>query len=112
LTQGKFHARIRGMSKLNLRARVKPYLADLKSRATTNRAVAAELGVNEQSLCRVLAELEFEKEPAVDRTLATKLHRERQAFRTQCAATMTPEDAAKACNVSLRTIYRYMKKAG
>ena len=95
----------------NLRVRVRPYLDDLRERKTTNRAVAAELGCNEQTLCRVLAGLGLEKEAVVDRKALTALNAERKKFRTQVAndPTITLEEAAKRAGVSLRTIYRYKK---
>ncbi len=94
----------------NLRIRVKPYLDDLRSRTKTNREVAALLGCNEQTLCRVLKGLGVEKEAAIDRTAQTELNKARKAHRTKCANEMTPEEAAKACGVSVRTIYRYIGK--
>lgn len=94
----------------NLRTRVKPYLEDLKTRATTNRAVAEALGVNEQSLSRVLGELGFERDPPVDREAHRQLVKTRKEYLAHCAATMTPEEAARACDVSVRTIYRYLDK--
>lgn len=94
----------------NLRVRVRPYLEALKSRSTTNRDVAALLGCNEQTLCRVLKGIGAKKEPAIDRTAQTKLNKARKAFREHVANTMSPEEAALAANVSVRTIYRYIKK--
>lgn len=96
----------------NLRIRVKPYLAELKARATTNRAVAAELGCTEEALCRVLKEVGLEKDPAIDRKAQTELNKERTAFRTRLAndPTITPAEAAKRAGCSLRTIYRYIGK--
>lgn len=94
----------------NLRVRVRPYLADLKSRTKTNREVAGLLGCNEQALCRILASLGLEKEAPIDRAAVSRLAKERREFRENVANTMSPADAAKAANVSLRTIYRYIKK--
>lgn len=113
LTQGNFHARIRSMTTANhrnLRIRVRPYLDDLRARKTTNRAVAEELGCNEQTLCRVLKGVGLEKEAPVDRKAIADLAAERRRFRERVANTMPPEEAAKAAGVSLRTIYRYIKK--
>lgn len=95
----------------NLRVRIKPYLEDLRSRQMTNREAAEILGCNEQALCRMLSSIGFEREPAMDRTAVTRLNAERKAFREKVAndPNMTPEQAAKAANVSLRTIYRYKK---
>lgn len=96
----------------NLRIRVKPYLADLKARVTTNRAVAAELECSEEALCRVLAEVGLQKDPAIDRKAQTALNKERVAFRTALAndPSITPTEAAKRAGCSLRTIYRYIGK--
>ncbi len=97
----------------NLRFRMKEYLPALQSRQMTNREAAALLGVHEEHLCRMLAEVGFKKEPPanrVDRETAKRLAAEKKAFRTLVANTMTPEDAAKAANVSVRTIYRYIAK--
>lgn len=96
----------------NLRIRVRPYLDELKSRAITNREVAAQLGCNEATLCRVLSQLGFAKEPAIDRKALSDLNRERKRFRIATAndPANTPEQAAKICNVSVRTIYRYIGK--
>lgn len=94
----------------NLRIRVRPYLDDLRARRTTNRAVAEELGCNEQALCRVLKGVGLAKEAPVDRKAIAELAAERKKFRQHVADTMTPEAAAKAAGVSLRTIYRYIKK--
>lgn len=95
----------------NLRIRVRPYLADLQSRKTTNRAVADELGCNEQTLCRVLKGLNLKKEPAIDRAAQTELNKARKAFRTEVAndPNKTMEEAAKAAGVTVRTMYRYKR---
>lgn len=95
---------------LNLRVRVQPFLAALRARETTNREVAICLGCNEQALSRLLGTLGFEKEPAIDRAAVSRLAKERRAFRAHVANTMTPEAAAAAAGVSLRTIYRYIDK--
>lgn len=92
----------------NLRIRVRPYLDALRSRETTNRAVADELGCNEQALCRILKGIGLEKEAPPDRKAHAALAAERKRFRQHAADTMSPEDAAKAAGVSLRTIYRYI----
>lgn len=94
----------------NLRVRVQEYLPQLKSREMTNREAAELLGVNEQHLSRTLTELNFVKDPAQDRKAQTELNRQRKKFREHVANTMTPEDAAKAAGVSVRTIYRYIRK--
>ena len=96
---------------LNMRQRVKPHLDDLKARKITNREVAKILGCNEQALSRLLGTIEFERDPPVDHAAHRELVRTRKEHLAQCAATMTPEQAAKACNVSVRTIYRYVDKA-
>lgn len=90
--------------------RVKPYLDKLRSREMTNREVAGLLGINEQHLSRVLKEIGFEKEAATDRAAAKAATAAKKERIAQAAATMTPEEAAKACGVSERTIYRYLAK--
>lgn len=115
LTEGNFHARIQFMTASNhrnLRVRVRPYLAALESRTTTNRDVAALLGCNEQTLCRVLKGLAVKKVAPVDRKAASELSKARKQFREEVANRpgITPEEAAKICGVSARTIYRYIKK--
>lgn len=94
----------------NLRVRVKPYLADLKARNTTNREVAGLLGCDEATLCRVLKGLGLQKDAPLDRAALVELNAQRKQFREHVANTMSPAEAAKAANVSLRTIYRYIKK--
>lgn len=94
----------------NLRVRVQPYLADLKSRMVTNREVALLLDCNEATLCRVLKGIGVKKEAPIDHAAVSRLAKERKRFREHAANTMSPEDAAKVANVSLRTIYRYIKK--
>lgn len=94
----------------NLRIRVRPYLADLKARNRTNRDVASLLDCDEATLCRVLKSLDVKKDAPVDRAAAKDLSKQRREFREHVANTMTPEDAAKAANVSVRTIYRYINK--
>lgn len=95
-----------------LRKRIQPYLDRLRLREITNRDVADALGCNEQHLSRLLSQLGFEKEPAVDRAAHRELVKARKDHLAHCAATMTPEDAARACDVSVRTIYRHLKKLG
>lgn len=97
---------------LNLRVRVRPYLADLKARTKTNREVAKILNCNEQTLCRVLAGLGVEKEPAIDRKAISDLNQQRRAYRIKVAndPSLTPEQAAQLADVSVRTIYRYIGK--
>lgn len=94
----------------NLRLRVVPYLDALKAREITNRAVAEELGCNEQHLSRVLAGLNLKKDPAPDRAARKALAKARREHLAHCAATLSPEAAAAACGVSVRTIYRHLKK--
>lgn len=95
----------------NLRVRVKPYLAALEAREKTNREVAELLGCNEAVLCRILKQLNLLKVPPVDRKAATALGKARKEFRAEVANRpgITPEEAARICEVSVRTIYRYMK---
>lgn len=97
-----------------LRIRLKPYLDDLRSRTRTNRDVAAELKVNEQSLSRVLKAIpSFIKDPPPDRKATTALNRARIEHRTELAknTNLSLEQAAKAACVSVRTMYRYRQKA-
>jgi len=90
---------------------VQEYLPALKSREMTNREVAELLGINEQHLSRVLAELEFEKDPAVDRKALKAATAAKKANIAPLSATLSPEDAAREAGVSLRPISRYIDKA-
>ena len=95
--------------KPTIRTRVKPYLDDLKSRKITNRTVAQALNCSEEALSRTLKNL-IKKDPPQDRHAEAALRQQRKLHRTEVANTMSIEDAAKAANVSTRTIYRYLKK--
>ncbi len=94
-----------------LKLKIRPYLDDLKSRKTTNRAVAAELRVSEEHVSRVLKALKLEKDPAPDSKADTKARKAllaaRKALRTQVASTHGIKEAAKLANCSERTIYRF-----
>ena len=95
--------------KPTIRTRVKPYLDDLKTRKATNREVAHALECSEEALCRTLKTM-IQKDPPQDRQAEATLKAQRKAFRYEVANTMSIENAAKAANVSTRTIYRYIKK--
>jgi DNA-directed RNA polymerase specialized sigma subunit len=94
----------------NARVRVQPYLDRLKRREMTNREVANELNLAEEHVCRVLAELNFEKDPPVDRAAMKRATAAKKARIAQFAAAHPPEEAARLAGVSLRTIYRYLEK--
>jgi hypothetical protein len=90
-----------------LRDRIKPYIDQIVRRELTNRAVAAELGVSEHHVCRVLKALNVVRNPAPTRDNKAALIQERKDFRASVAASMSVTDAARAANCSTRTIYRY-----
>lgn len=93
--------------------KIKPYIPQLVSRDLTNRALAAELGVSESYLCRVLKKLKVKREPAPDpaaRAAQAALNEARRAHRLDVAKTLSVKDAARAANCSTRTIYRLRKK--
>lgn len=94
----------------NARVRVEAYLPQLKAREMSSREVAGLLGIHEQHLCRVLAELGFEKDPAVDRKAQKAATAEKKARIAEFAQNHPPEEAARLAGVSLRTIYRYLDK--
>lgn len=94
----------------NVRIRIQPYLAQLKGREMTNRECAALLDVTEEHISRTLTEIGFEKDPAVDRAAQKAATAAKRAAIASAATSMTPEDAARACGVSVRTIYRYLDK--
>lgn len=91
--------------------KLKPYLNALRDREITNRAVALELGVSEEHVCRVLKRLKFKKSPPPDRSEASALYRTRQKHRRHVATTMSIADAARAAGCSTRTIYRIRHNA-
>lgn len=120
LTHGNFRARLPRMETddttgnarlLNARVRVQPYLERLKRREITNRAVADELNLTEEHVCRVLAELEFEKDPPVDRAAMKAATAAKKKRIAELAANHPPEEAARLAGVSLRTIYRALERA-
>lgn len=90
--------------------KIKPYIPQLVSRDLTNRALAAELGVSESYLCRVLKKLKVKREPAPDPAAQAALNEARRAHRLVVAKTLPVKDAARAANCSTRTIYRLRKK--
>lgn len=94
----------------NARVRVTPYLPQLRAREMTNREVASLLGITEEHLSRTLTELEFEKEPAVDRAALKAATAAKKANIAALAATHPPEEAARLAGVSVRTIYRHLGK--
>lgn len=114
LTTGNFRATLRAMATVhrNARYRVKPFLEKLRSREMTNRQVAEILEINEQHLCRVLAELGFEREPAIDRKAQKQATADKKARIAEFAKSHPPEEAARLAGVSVRTIYRYLNKGG
>ena len=90
-----------------LKLKIRPYLEDLKSRKTTNRAVAAELRVSEEHVSRVLKALKIQKDPVPDNKARKALLAARKALRTQAAQSLGVKEAAKLANCSTRTIYRF-----
>ena len=88
-----------------LKHKLQPYLAQLKSRQITNREVAAELGVSEHHLCRVLKTLNLQKDMPTAKANA-ELKAARKAHRLNVAKALPIKEAAKAANCSTRTIYR------
>lgn len=86
--------------------RLAPYLEPLRRREVTNRAVARELGVSEEHVCRVLKQLNVVKDAVPDRKKNAELYRTRQAFRRQVAKTLPVAEAARQAGCSTRTIYR------
>lgn len=95
----------------NTRIRIKDFLDKLRSREITNREVAAALGVSEEHVSRTLAEIGFEKEPAVDRKAQSAAKKARKHQIRVDAKTMSPEDLAKTHDISVRTAYRYIDAA-
>lgn len=94
-----------------LRDRITPFLEDIVNRRVTNRAVALRLQVSEEHVSRTLKELHVIKVPAERRGAAQKeLVAARYAYRQQAAKTLTPRQAARAANCSIRTIYRWKNK--
>ena len=93
-----------------LRDRIKPFLPKIVTRELTNRAVAAELGVAEESISRVLKQLKVVREEAPNSLAKKELNEARRAHRAEVAKTMSIKAAAQAANCSIRTIYRLRKK--
>lgn len=89
---------------------LQPYLDRLRDRDITNRDVARELGVAEESVCRALKRLGFQKNAPASRKAQSALYAARQALRLQLAHTLPPAEAAAAAHCSVRTIYRFRAK--
>lgn len=95
-----------------------PTVEALRTRKKTNREVAAELGVSETHLSRVLAEEGITKERGetiVARQGAAALFESRKELRTKLATKvnagrMTVAKAAEEANCDERTIWRYVAK--
>lgn len=91
-----------------LKRDIQPYIPDLKARLITNREVARLLNVTEAHLSRTLKDLGIQKDPAKNARLHQKqLTKTRKEHRASAANRLPPEEAAKAANCSIRTIYRY-----
>jgi transcriptional regulator with XRE-family HTH domain len=91
-----------------LKRDIQPYIPDLKARLITNREVARLLNVTEAHLSRTLKDLEIAKEPAKNhRQQQKQLTKTRKEHRLSLSKRLPPEEAAKAANCSIRTIYRY-----
>ncbi len=86
---------------------LQPYLERLINRELTSRAVAQALNVSEAHLCRVLKANKITKAPIYKPDPG--LLQARKAHRIKVANSMPPEEAAKAANCSVRTIYRYKR---
>ncbi len=86
---------------------LQPYLERLVNREMTSRALAKTLNVSEAHLSRVLKANKITKAPIYKPDPA--LREARKAHRIKVANSMAPEDAAKAANCSVRTIYRYKR---
>jgi hypothetical protein len=93
-----------------LRDLIKPYIDRIRRREVTNRAVAAELGVTEFSVCRVLKQLKVVREEAPNSKAKKDLNEARRQHRLKAAQTMDVKAAAQAANCSIRTIYRLRNK--
>lgn len=90
-----------------------PYLESLRTRAMTNREVAAALGVNETYLSRVLGQMGFVKDApqsVKERQRQHELFAARIQHRQHVAKTLPAKEAAKAANCSLRTISRWKSR--
>lgn len=93
-----------------LKEKLAPYLELLKTRSVTNREVAAELGVNETYLSRVLGQMGLKKDPPQSASYRQRQHELFQArieHRKNVAKTLPAKEAAKAANCSVRTITRW-----
>jgi hypothetical protein len=91
-----------------LKRDIQPYIPDLKARLITNRDVARLLNVTEAHLSRTLKDLNVVKDPAKNQRIQQKQLTEiRKKHRQSAANRLPPEEAAKAANCSIRTIYRY-----
>ena len=93
-----------------LRDRIRPYIHKIVTRELTNRALAAELGVAEESVSRVLKQMKVVREAAPNGAAKRELNKTRREFRVQAATTMDIKAAASAAGCSIRTIYRLRKK--
>lgn len=107
---------IRGMEKHSNRThrrsvkfRVKAYLARLEAREMTNREVAGLLEISEEHLSRTLAEIGLVKVAPVDHKAKSAATKARKDHIRELAKTLSAEDLAKECKISLRTAYRYKK---
>ncbi|WP_454735379.1 hypothetical protein [Cupriavidus necator] len=98
----------------------RPELLDmLRQRQVTNRQVAAQAGVSEEHLARVLTKMGVRKvrgevvaRRAEVRTLAEERQKHRQDLaKSVLAGKRTIEDAAALAGCSERTLYRYIQKA-
>lgn len=93
-----------------LRDKIKPFIPQIISRELTNRAVARELGVAEESISRVLKQLKVIREEAPNSLARKELNASRRKHRAEVANTLSVKAAAAAANCSIRTIYRLRKK--
>jgi hypothetical protein len=94
-----------------LKDRLAPYLDALVTRKTTNKDVADALGYSPESVSRALAQLGIAKAPREksERQRQHELFEARKKFRDEAAASLKPQQAARAAGCSLRTIYRRRK---
>lgn len=93
-----------------LRDLIKPLIPQIVSRELTNRAVAAQLGVAEESVSRVLKQLKVVRDEAPNSQAKKELNAARREHRITVAQTMSVKAAAAAANCSTRTIYRLRNK--
>ena len=92
-----------------VKIRIGPYIEQLRERKITGREVARILGVTESWVSKALKDAGVVREKKLNRQERHNLRQARLAHRMQAIKTMTPKQAAEACNVHVRTITRLLK---